>query len=90
MILSILTILFLISFFAFDAFNNKKFKEVIDNIEKTKAILNIETQGDELKKIKLLEQTEQILKAHKVTEKQMKKNLECMVDNERVEEIFKR
>ena len=88
MIISIVIILTLASFFTFDFFDNKKFKEVADDIEKTKAILNLEVKGVELKKKKLQEQTEQILKNHDVTQKKMKKSLERIVDRERIEKII--
>lgn len=88
MIISIVIILTLASFVTFDFFDNKKFKEVVDDIEKTKAVLNLEVKGEELKKKKLQEQTEQILKNHDVTQKEMKKSLERIVDRERIEKII--
>lgn len=63
-------------------------REVIVDLEKTKAILNIEFKGDELRKRKLQEQVGEILKSRKVDQKKLKQHFSSIVDGDRIEEIF--
>lgn len=81
-------ILFIVSWFAFGFYEEKKVKDAIKDLEKTKAILNIECKGEELKKVKLQDQADEILKIHKTNQRKVKKTLESMLDDDRIEEIF--
>ncbi len=80
--------LLLASWFAFGFYDRKKTKDIISDLEKTKAILNIDCKGEELKKVKLEEQVEEILKVHKTKQGKVKRSLRCMLEDDRIEEIF--
>ena len=90
MVTLVLIILFLTSFFAFGNFNNKELYAVVNDIEKTKSILNIEVKGKELKKKKLVPQTKQILENHSMKPEKFKKKLGYIVKTDRVNELFEK
>ena len=81
-------VLLLASWFAFGIYDRKKTNEVLADLEKTKAILNIDFKGEELKRVKLEEQVDEILKVHKTNRERVKKSLRCMLEDGHIEEIF--
>lgn len=89
MITLTLIIIFFTSFFTVGYMNDKKFSAIIDDIEKTKAILNIEVKGEELRKVRLREQTNIILQNRSTKIQSVKKKLDSIVEKERVIELFK-
>lgn len=76
------------SWFSFGFYDRKRTKDIISDLEKTKAILNIDYKGEELKKVKLVEQTEEILKVYNTKQGNVKRSLKSMLENGRIEEIF--
>ena len=88
MITIITIILFSASWFAFGFYNEKKMKDVIADLDRTKAILNIEYKGEELKKRKLEEQADEVVKVHKMSKKMVKRSLKKIVEDGRVDEIL--
>ena len=81
-------VLLLASWFAFGIYDRKKTKEVLADLEKTKAILNIDFKGEELKRVKLEEQVDEILKVHKTNRGRVKRSLRCMLEDDHIEEVF--